>query len=99
MPQETNTVAGPVQIPKVKPCSGAKYPINYWEQTRSELADTENHTEYDWFHRETLKGTYLPNEFDKTCGEKASFGQIVCPRGADCKAKQGAYPFIAGLGM
>ena len=40
----------------------------------------------------------MPNEYDGTCGDKASFGQIVCPKGADCNAKPGAYPFIAALG-
>ena len=45
-----------------------------------------------------MRGDYMPNEYDGTCGDKASFGQIVCPKGADCNAKPGAYPFIAALG-
>ena len=37
---------------------------------------------------------YLPNEVDFTCGASAGFGYIVGGR----DAKQGEFPFIAGLG-
>jgi len=97
-PEDGPTTAAPTKIKKLPTCSGGKYPINYWDQTRSEVADLEGLTDFDWFHRETMRGDYMPNEYDGTCGDKASFGQIVCPKGADCNAKPGAYPFIAALG-
>ena len=86
-------------IPQGPPCKGRKYPTAYWEQTRSEIRDLEGIEEDEWNHPETMDGTYLPNQYDNTCGNNVKFGFIVCAKGADCDAKFGAYPFIAALGM
>ena len=86
-------------IPQGVPCKGTKYPTAYWDQTRSEIGDLEQKEEDEWFHPNTMDGTYLPNVYDKTCGDEVKFGFIVCAKGQDCDAKFGAYPFIAALGM
>ena len=79
-------------------CASSRYDPDFWIQSRRGLANHHAGDNPNWYHNETMSGTYLPNEFDKTCGEKASFGFIVCPKGQNCDAKQGAYPFIAALG-
>lgn len=81
-------------------CEQAKYDTDFWRQSFRKLATHIPNVEDrpDWYNNKTMSGTYLPNEYDKTCGEKASFGFIVCPKGQNCDAKPGAYPFIAALG-
>ena len=58
------------------------------------LALTEQLSEEELYNEESAQGTYLPNEFDVTCGDSAKFGFII--GGVD--AKMGSYPFIAALG-
>ena len=83
----------------LKPCEGERYEPDFWRKSIRGLGKNQNKPERtDWYHNETMSGTYLPNEYDKTCGAAAKFGYIVCPPGQDCDAKQGAYPFIAALG-
>ena len=79
-------------------CKSARYEPEFWRQSKRGLANHHQGDDPNWYHNETLSGTYLPNEYDKTCGDKASFGFIVCPKGQDCDAKPGAFPFIAALG-
>ena len=67
--------------------------MGYWFQTRDELAKFEN-LSGNWYNRDYEDGTYLPNEWDGTCGDDAKFGYVV--GGKD--AKMGAYPFIAAIG-
>merc|ERR1712018_299791 len=71
-------------IPQGPPCKGTKYPTAYWEQTRSEIRDVEGKEKDEWYHPETMDGTYLPNQYDKTCGDNVKFGFIVCAKGQDC---------------
>ena len=82
----------------ITPCTQAAYDVHFWEQSRMQLA---HHAGSDpgWYHRETANGQYLLTEGEGTCGDTTSFGFIVCPKGLRCAAKQGAYPFIAAIGV
>ena len=83
-----------------RPCKQSKYQPSYWKQSKRQIQDTERfEPKTNWYNNQTTDGTYLPNEEEKTCGETVKFGQIVCPKGQDCDSKQGAYPFIAVLGI
>ena len=82
----------------ITPCTGANYDVDFWKKSNKKLAPHTGQP-IGWYHKETANGQYLPTEAEGTCGEKASFGYIICPPGQDCSAKQGAYPFIAAIGM
>ena len=82
-------------------CSRAEYDTDFWRQSLKRLETTEklpSEQKTNWYHNETMSGTYLPNEHDGTCGLPVKYGYIVCPKGQDCDAKQGSYPFIVALG-
>ena len=82
----------------ITPCTGANYDVDFWKKSNKKLAPHTGQP-IGWYHKKTANGQYLPTEAEGTCGEKASFGYIICPPGQDCSAKQGAYPFIAAIGM
>ena len=82
----------------IKPCTGANYDVDFWKKSNKKLAPHTGQP-IGWYHKKTANGQYLPTEAEGTCGDKASFGYIICPPGQDCSAKQGAYPFIAAIGM
>ena len=82
----------------IAPCTQAAYDVHFWEKSRKQLAQHTGSEDLGWYHKETANGQYLPTEAEGTCGETTSFGYIVCPKGQQCAAKQGAYPFIAAIG-
>ena len=88
----------PENITLIEPCTQATYDVDFWKKSAKQLAP---HTGLGkgWYHKKTANGQYLPTEAEGTCGDSATFGYIVCPKGQDCDAKQGAYPFMAAIGM
>ena len=84
----------------ITPCTQAVYDVHFWEKSRKQLAQhTGLELDPGWINKDTANGQYLPTEADGTCGDTTSFGFIVCPKGQQCAAKQGAYPFIAAIGV
>ena len=74
-------------------CTGPFCDEEFWNtKTKRELSQLESFVDY---HPDTETGTYLPNEFDGTCGKDSKFGQIY---GGE-NAKIGEFPFIAALGI
>ena len=67
---------------------------DFWRNTRAKIAEQEG-LSGNWYNQRTSIGDYLPNELDSTCGEQIKFWYIL---GGE-EAKEGAYPFIALLGM
>ena len=73
-------------------CTGPYCDEEYWDtRTRSDIEDLES---FIGHNTETENGTYLPNEFDGTCGRDSKSGHIY--GGED--AKIGEFPFIAAMG-
>ena len=83
----------------ITPCTQAAYDVHFWEKSRKQLAQHTSSEDPGWYNKETANGKYQPTEADGTCGDTTSFGYIVCPKGQQCAAKQGAYPFIAAIGV
>ena len=90
----------PENITLIEPCTRANYDVDFWNKSAIQLAPHSGlYVSDHWSQKETSSGQYLPTEAEGTCGYVAYFGFIVCPKGQNCDARPGAYPFIAALGM
>jgi hypothetical protein len=92
-----STIKRPKNKPKKKRkkqkqsrCTGIYCDESYWDKkTKKELINDP--TKY---HTKTEAADYLPNVFDKSCGDSSKFGHIV--GGQDSKI--GEFPFVAAMG-
>ena len=74
-------------------CTGPFCDEEFWNKnTKRELSQLDSFIDHN---TDTEIGTYLPNEFDGSCGRDSKFGQIY---GGE-NAKIGEFPFMAALGM
>ena len=90
-PNRRSTSKRPSQ--KKSKCTGPYCDEEFWnKKTKRELSQLESFVD---LNSDTEVGTYLPNEFDGSCGKDSKFGQIY---GGE-NAKIGEFPFIAALGI
>ena len=75
---------------KKSECTGSYCDESYWDKgTKKQLINDPK-----LYHIDTEAADYLPNEFDKSCGDSSDYGQIV--GGQDSKI--GEFPFVAAMG-
>ena len=75
---------------KKSKCRGIYCDESYWDKkTKKQLINDPK-----LYHTDTEAADYLPNVFDKSCGEDSKAGHIV--GGQDSRI--GEFPFVAAMG-
>ena len=101
--QTISTTAKPNRRPTKKrknqietKCTGPYCDEEYWNtHTKRQLEQLES---FIGHNTETELGTYLPNEFEGTCGRDSKTGQRQARIYGGENAKIGEFPFIAAFG-